>query len=58
MYAYAPGRRGPLPRGASRVEIEAAYPGWQVTGELAFDIAGLPESARQADPRWYRLRRV
>lgn len=58
MYAYAPGKRGPLPRGASRAEIEDAFPGWQVTDEIAFDSSGLPASARESDPRWYRLTRV
>ena len=28
---FAPLRRGPLPRGASRAAIEAAFPGWEVT---------------------------
>jgi hypothetical protein len=28
---FAPLRRGPLPRGASRAAVEAAVPGWEVT---------------------------
>src|SRR5207247_9310493 len=27
---FAPRRRGPLPRGASRADVEQAFPGWQV----------------------------
>jgi hypothetical protein len=28
---FAPRRRGPLPRGASRADVERAFPGWEVT---------------------------
>jgi len=57
MTAFAPGRRGPLPRGASRGEIEAAYPGWSVTDEEYMDMTGAPGWARKATPRFYRLGR-
>ena len=57
MYAAAPGRRGPLPRGTSRDEIEAAYPQWRVVDEHPFDVSGAPGPFRRADPCWYRLRR-
>lgn len=59
MMAWAPGHRGPLPRGASRGDIEAAYPIWKVTHEEAFDVSGAPfyRLVRNADPRFYRLRR-
>ena len=56
MYAFAPGRRWSLPHGASRRDIEAAYPGWKVIDEEAFDVSGAPRPIRKADPRWYRLR--
>lgn len=56
MLAWAPGRRGPLPRGASRTDIHAAYPGWRVIEEEAID-ARMPGNLR-ADPRWYRLHRA
>lgn len=56
MYAASPGRRGPLPRGTSREEVEAAYPDWKVIDEVAFDVSGgCP--LKNAAPRWYRLRR-
>jgi SAM-dependent methyltransferase len=55
MYATAPGRRGPLPRGLDRAEIEAAYGGWQVIDQRAFDVSGTP--LKRANPNWYRLRR-
>jgi SAM-dependent methyltransferase len=57
MYALAPRKRGMLPSGADRDEIEAIYPGWRVIEEQPFDPTGLPESTRKDDPRWYRLRR-
>lgn len=57
MYAAAPGRRGPLPRGVSRGEIAAAYSGWKVIEDNAFNVSGTPGPFRKANPRWYRLRR-
>jgi SAM-dependent methyltransferase len=59
MMAWAPGRRGPLPRGASREDIEAAYPEWKVVDEEAFEIAEawFFRLVRKAEPRFYRLRR-
>jgi SAM-dependent methyltransferase len=59
MVAWAPGRRGPMPRGASRAQIEAAYPAWDVIGEEAFDVTAAPfyRHFKKADPRLYRLRR-
>jgi hypothetical protein len=59
MMAWASGRRGPLPRGASRGDIEAAYPKWTVIDEEAFDVTGAPfyRHVPKAEPRFYRLRR-
>lgn len=59
MVAWAPRRRGPLPRGASRADIEAAYPEWTVIDVQPFDVTGAPffKHMRKADPRLYRLRR-
>jgi SAM-dependent methyltransferase len=60
MVAWAPGRRRFLPRGASRADIEAAYPEWTVIDEQPFDIsaASFFKHIRSADPRFYRLRRA
>ena len=55
MFVFAPRRRGPAPRGMSREDIEATYPGWRVTDEEAADV-NLP-GFMKADPRLYRLRR-
>ena len=59
MVAWVPGRRGPLPRGASRLDIEAAYPAWKVIDEEPIDLSRAPlyRVVRGADPRLYRLRR-
>ncbi len=59
ILAWAPGRRGPLPRGASRADIEAAYPTWNVIDEDGLDASGAPlyRFVRKAEPRFYWLRR-
>ncbi|MGH2763544.1 MAG: class I SAM-dependent methyltransferase [Thermoleophilaceae bacterium] len=58
LMAWAPGRRGPLPRGASREDIEAAFAEWKVIDEEAMNVPpGAPRYVRKADPRFYRLRR-
>jgi 2-polyprenyl-3-methyl-5-hydroxy-6-metoxy-1,4-benzoquinol methylase len=43
--------------GASREDIEAAFPEWKVTDEEAMDVSGAPRYVRSAHPRFYRLRR-
>jgi SAM-dependent methyltransferase len=55
LIAWNPKRRGPLPRGVSRGDIEAAFPGWTVTdeGETGFP----PPKPLKAEEHWYRLRR-
>jgi SAM-dependent methyltransferase len=58
MMAWARRRRGPMPRGASGADIEAAYPDWTVIDEQPFDL-GASRFFRhmKADPRFVRLRR-
>lgn len=58
MFAFSPGRRGPLPSGMSRADVEVAYPEWKITDDSAQD-AELPWFMKKlsADPHWYRLRR-
>jgi len=51
------GRRGPLPRGASRTDIEQALTGWTVIDEEHAGTSGMPGSLKKAAPLWYRLRR-
>ena len=54
-----PKRRRPLIRGASRSEIEAAFPGWKVTDVEAshFRLPKILELVLKPDEHWYRLRR-
>lgn len=58
LLAFRPGRRPLLPRGASRGDVETAFPGWTVTDEQPADVTGMPGPLKQTAPRWYRLRRV
>jgi Methyltransferase domain len=55
---FAPRRRGPLPRGASRVDIEKAFAGWEITDVEIADPKPEPISRLfKFDERFYRLRR-
>lgn len=59
LMAWSPARRGPmLPRGASREDVQAAFPHWTVTVDEALDVSGAPASVRRAEPRMYRLQRI
>jgi SAM-dependent methyltransferase len=58
ILAWAPGRRSPLPRGASRADIEMAFPSWAIIDAVAFDVSGLPPPLRRVEPTCYRLRRA
>lgn len=56
---FAPRRRGPLPHGASQEEVEAAFPGWEVTdAEIADSEPDALARLLKFDERFYRLRRV
>jgi SAM-dependent methyltransferase len=54
-----PKRRRPLIRGASRSEVEAAFPGWRVTDvePSHFRLPKLLDLLLKPDEHWYRLRR-
>lgn len=57
--AFAPRRRGPLPRGCTRREVEAAFPDWRVVAEEVADTNPDPIArVLNFDERFYRLRRV
>lgn len=58
LLVWAPRARGPLPHGAGREEVQAAFPGWRVTNVDDADPAP-PKliAALKADEHWYRLRR-
>jgi hypothetical protein len=55
---FAPRPRRPLPRGVSRADVEAAFPGWDVTDIVEADTE--PDALARLfkfDERFYRLRR-
>ena len=55
---FAPRRRGPLPRGVSRDEVERAFRGWEITGVEVADSDPDPIArVFKFDERFYRLRR-
>ena len=55
---FTPRRRGPLPRGASRAEVERAFPDWEVVDEVVADTEPDPIARIfKFDERFYRLRR-
>jgi len=55
---FAPRRRGPLPRGAGRADIERAFPGWAITDiEVADTEPDALSRLMRFDERFYRLRR-
>ena len=56
---FAPRRRGPLPRGASRADVERAFPGWEITDvEVADSEPDALARLFRFDERFYRLRRA
>jgi methyltransferase family protein len=55
---FAPGRRGPLPRGATRGDVETAFPAWRIIDVVAADSDPDPIARKlKFDEHWYRLRR-
>jgi SAM-dependent methyltransferase len=55
---FAPRQRGPLPRGASRADVERAFPTWEVTDvEIADKEPDALARLFKFDERFYRLRR-
>ena len=55
LLAFRPGRRGPLPQGASRSDVAAAFTGWTVLADEPADASGMPSRLQGSAPRWYRL---
>jgi SAM-dependent methyltransferase len=55
---FVPRWRGPFPRGVTRNDIEAAFPGWKVTDVEVADTEPEPIARfLKFDERFYRLRR-
>ena len=59
LAAFAPGRRGPLPSGIGRDEVERLFGDhWELLWQRRAPDAPLPRFLRSADPAWYCLRRT
>lgn len=58
MFAFGPGRRGPLPRGVAKEEVVTAFTGWELIDDEPADTAGMPGPLKNSEPRWYRLTRA
>jgi SAM-dependent methyltransferase len=58
MFAFSPGRRGPLPRGASSAEIERTFSRWQLKAQESANTGGLAAPIRRTNPRWFHLSRM
>jgi SAM-dependent methyltransferase len=55
---FAPGRRGPLPRGCTRRDVEEAFPAWEITDAVSADSDPDPIArALRFDEVFYRLKR-
>lgn len=55
---FAPRRRGPLPRGCTQADVEAAFPAWQITDVIDADTDPDPVArVFKFDEVFYRLRR-
>jgi hypothetical protein len=56
--SFAPRHRGPLPRGASRDDVEHAFPEWRISDVQVADTEPDPIARLfKFDERFYRLRR-
>jgi SAM-dependent methyltransferase len=55
---FSPRKRGPLPRGCTQADVEAAFPGWEVSEVVDADTDPDPLSRMlRFDEVFYRLRR-
>lgn len=56
---FAPRRRGPLPRGCTQADVEAAFPAWRITDVVDADTDPDPIArVFKFDEVFYRLRRA
>lgn len=56
---FAPRRRGPLPRGCTKHDVEAAFPAWRITDVIDADTDPDPIARLfKFDEVFYRLRRT
>lgn len=58
LLAWVPGRRGPLPRGMSRDDIQSVFSEWDIIDEQTADLTDAPGFIKKVRPHFYRLRRT
>ena len=59
MFAFMPGRRGPLPRGIDADDLVDVFsPYWQLVESHRAEDVTLSGPLQNADPHWYRLQRT
>ncbi len=55
MFAFAPGRRGPAPRGINPAQIPGLFPQWELDFSRPASEITLSGPLRNARPTWYQL---
>ena len=55
MFAFAPGRRGPAPRGINPAQIPGLFPQWELAFSRPASEITLSGPLRNARPTWYQL---
>ena len=55
MFAFAPGRRGPAPRGINPAQIPELFPQWELAFSRPASEITLSGPLRNARPAWYQL---
>ena len=55
MFAFAPGRRGPAPRGIDPARLPALLPQWDLSFSRPASEVPLRGPTRNATPSWYQL---
>jgi hypothetical protein len=57
MLAFAPGRRGPVPRGIDPAWIPSLFPQWDLTFSRPASEVMINKRLRSASPSWHQLTR-
>ncbi len=55
MFAFAPGRRGPAPRGIDPAQLPALFPRWDLAFSRPASEITLRGPMRNANPSWHQL---
>ena len=55
MFTFAPGRRGPAPRGLDPTQVPTLFPQWDLAFSRPATEIKLPGPLRNANPSWHQL---